>query len=153
MIFDRFGFELAHQVFAGRQNDGKSRMAVVAKLQQILGPEERSAAAKRLIILDGGVVNDSWRGRAAYRKEFVQAEGFVAIERCVGQSAGAGADRPRINGHAARPGAPDAVRPGDGKTGAELILPHSPQAKGREKRCNGRLGGTVGQGTASGGDQ
>ena len=105
MIFDRSGFELAHRVFEGNQNDGKSLVAMVAELQQILGPEERSAAAaKPLIILDGGVgtqpnlallrqhgwgylVNDSRRGRAVYRQEFVQAEGFVAITRRAGQSA------------------------------------------------------------------
>ena len=99
MIFDQYGFELAHQVFEGNQNDGKRLVAMVAELQQILGPEERSAtAAKPLIILDGGVgtqqnlallrqhgwgylVNDSRRVRAVYRKEFVQEEGFVVMER------------------------------------------------------------------------
>ncbi len=105
MIFDQYGFELAHRVFEGNQNDGKSLVTMVSELQQILGPEERSAdAAKPLIILDGGVgtqknltllrqhgwgylVNDSRRGRAVYRKEFLQAEGFVALERHAGQSA------------------------------------------------------------------
>ena len=105
MIFDQYGFELAHQVFEGNQNDGKRLVAMVAELQQILGPEERSAtAAKPLIILDGGVgtqqnlallrqhgwgylVNDSRRVRAVYRKEFVQEEGFVVMERHAGQSA------------------------------------------------------------------
>ena len=105
MIFDRYGFELAHRVFEGNQSDGKSLVAMVAELQQILGPQERSPdAAKPLIILDGGVgtqanlallrqhgwgylVNDSRRGRAAYRKEFMQAEGFVAMARHPGQSA------------------------------------------------------------------
>lgn len=105
MIFDQHGFELAHRVFEGNQNDGKSLVAMVVELQQILGPEERSPdAAKPLIILDGGVgtqknlallrqhgwgylVNDSRRGRAVYRKEFIQADGFVAMERRPGQSA------------------------------------------------------------------
>ena len=99
MIFDRYGFELAHRVFEGNQNDGKSLVAMVGELQQILGPQERIAgAAKPLIILDGGVgtpknlallrqhgwgylVNDSRRGRALYREEFIREEGFVAIER------------------------------------------------------------------------
>jgi len=122
MIFDRAGFELAHRVFAGQQNDGKSLVAMVAELQQILGPEERSAdAAKPLIILDGGVgtqpnlallrqhgwgylVNDSRRGRAVYRQEFVQAEGFVAIARRAGPRSSsaneaplASASRPRAS--------------------------------------------------------
>ena len=105
MIFDRYGFELAHRVFEGNQSDGKSLVTMVAELQQILGPQERSPdAAKPLIILDGGVgtqanlallrqhgwgylVNDSRRGRAVYRKEFMQAEGFVAMARHPGQSA------------------------------------------------------------------
>jgi hypothetical protein len=105
MIFDQPGFELAHRVFEGNQNEGKSLVAMVVELQQILGPEERSPdAAKPLIILDGGVgtqknlallrqhgwgylVNDSRRGRAVYRKEFIQADGFVAMERRPGQSA------------------------------------------------------------------
>ena len=105
MIFDRYGFELAHRVFEGQQHDGKSLVAMVVELQQILGPEERPAgAAKPLIILDGGVgtqknlallrqhgwgylVNDSRRGRAVYREQFVREEGFVAIERHAGQSA------------------------------------------------------------------
>jgi transposase len=105
MIFDRYGFELAHRVFAGNQNDGKSLVGMVAELQQIIGPEERpQGAAKPLIILDGGVgtqknlallrqhgwgylVNDSRRGRAAYREEFIREEEFVAIERHAGQSA------------------------------------------------------------------
>ena len=105
MIFDRYGFELAHRVFEGHQHDGKSLVAMVVELQAILGPDERPAgAAKPLIILDGGVatqqnlallrqhgwgylVNDSRRGRAVYREEFVREVGFAAIERRAGQSA------------------------------------------------------------------
>lgn len=104
MIFDRSGFELAHRVFEGNQNDGKSLVMMVGELQQMLGPEEGLAGmAKPLIILDGGVgtqknlallrqhgwgylVNDSRRGRAVYRKEFAREEGFVALERRAGQS-------------------------------------------------------------------
>jgi hypothetical protein len=105
MIFDQYGFELAHRVFEGNQNDGKSLVTMVTELQQILGPQEHpAAAAKPLIIMDGGVgaqqnlallrqhgwgclVNDSRRGRAVYRQEFLPAEGFVAVERQAGQSA------------------------------------------------------------------
>ena len=105
MIFDRYGFELAHRVFKGRQHDGKSLVAMVAELEQILGPDERTAGGEKpLIILDGGVgsqknlallrqhgwgylVNDSRRGRAVYREEFLREAEFVALERGTGQSA------------------------------------------------------------------
>ena len=104
MIFDRAGFELAHRVFAGNQHDGKSLVAMVEEMQQILGPEERSPdAAKPLIILDGGVgtqsnlallrrhgwgylVNDSRRGRTVYREEFAQEQDFVTLDRQPGQT-------------------------------------------------------------------
>jgi transposase len=104
MIFDQAGFELAHRVFAGNQNDGKSLVEMVEELQQILGPEERAkGAAKPLIILDGGVgtqanlallrlhgwgylVNDTRRGRSVYRKEFAAEEGFQDLARPAGQA-------------------------------------------------------------------
>ena len=104
MIFDRAGFELAHRVFEGNQNDGKSLVAMVEEMQQILGPEERPpGTAKPLIILDGGVgtqanlallrqhgwgylVNDSRRGRTVYRDEFAQAKDFVPLARQPGQA-------------------------------------------------------------------
>lgn len=104
MIFDQAGFELAHRVFAGNQHDGKSLVAMVEEMHQILGPEERPpGAAKPLIILDGGVgtqpnlallrqhgwgylVNDSRRGRAVYREEFASAQDFVTLARQPGQT-------------------------------------------------------------------
>ncbi len=93
MIFDQFGFELAHRVFEGSMHDGKSLMEMVHHFDAIRGDPE----AKPVIVLDGGIatkgnlkrlreegysylVNDSRRMRGAYREYFAQDELFREVQ-------------------------------------------------------------------------
>jgi transposase len=97
MVFDRRGFELAHRVFEGNQSDGKSLLHMIEEMDKLVAAAALPAAGP-LVLLDGGIatkanlallrknhyhylVNDSRRGRAAYRAEFLQEEQF----RLVGQ--------------------------------------------------------------------
>jgi transposase len=100
MVFDQRGCELVHQVFEGNQNDGKSLVAMIEALQQLVAAQPDlpapSGSAKPLVIVDAGVataenlrllrekgfhylVNDSRRGRSRYRKEFAQTDQFQAV--------------------------------------------------------------------------
>ena len=96
MVFDRRGFELAHRVFEGNQSDAKSLIHLLEEMDKLVPPStELNRTA--MVLLDGGIanadnlallreknyqylVNDSRRGRAAYRDEFLQAEHFAPIE-------------------------------------------------------------------------
>ena len=95
MVFDRRGFELAHRVFEGNQNDGKSLMHMIKAMDQLV-PSTLRPSQRSLVLLDGGIatkanlallrkehyhylVNDSRRGRASYRSEFLQEEQFTRV--------------------------------------------------------------------------
>ena len=95
MVFDRRGFELAHRVFEGNQSDGQSLLHMMEALAQlVLGAS--LPTNRPMVLLDGGIatqanlallrahnyhylVNDSRRGRAAYRAEFLKEEQFTPV--------------------------------------------------------------------------
>ena len=100
MVFDRRGFELAHRVFEGNQSDGKSLVYMLEEMDKLVPARPNQQA---LVLLDGGIatkanlallrkkhyhylVNDSRRGRAAYRAEFLQTEAFTAVSQRPDQS-------------------------------------------------------------------
>ena len=95
VVFDRRGFELAHQVFAGNQSDGKSLIRMVEEMDKLV-PVDSLEKRTSMVLLDGGIatranlgllrkkhyhylVNDSRRGRAAYRAEFLKEELFSRV--------------------------------------------------------------------------
>ena len=95
MVFDRRGFELAHRVFAGNQSDGKSLVHMLEEMDKLV-PSTTRQNTQSMVLLDGGIatkanlallrekkyhylVNDSRRGRAAYRDEFLKEELFTPI--------------------------------------------------------------------------
>ena len=95
VVFDRRGFELAHQVFAGNQSDGKSLVRMIEEMDKLV-PVDSLEKRTSMVLLDGGIatkanlgllrkkhyhylVNDSRRGRAAYRAEFLKEELFTRV--------------------------------------------------------------------------
>jgi transposase len=95
VVFDRRGFELAHQVFAGNQSDGKSLVRMIEEMDKLV-PVDSLEKRSSMVLLDGGIatkanrallrkkhyhylVNDSRRGRAAYRAEFLKEELFTRV--------------------------------------------------------------------------
>ena len=95
MVFDRRGFELAHRVFEGNQSDGKSLIHMIEEMDSLV-PPATPQSSRSMVLLDGGIatkanlallrqkhyhylVNDSRRGRAAYRAEFLKEEEFALI--------------------------------------------------------------------------
>jgi transposase len=95
MVFDRRGFELAHRVFEGHQSDGKSLIQMIEEMDKLV-PSPTPQGPPSMVLLDGGIatqsnlallrekhyhylVNDSRRGRGAYRAEFLRQEEFTRI--------------------------------------------------------------------------
>jgi len=95
MVFDRRGFELAHRVFEGNQSDGKSLIHMIEAMDKLV-PEAALQRERPMVLLDGGIatkanlallrehdyhylVNDSRRGRGAYRAEFLKEEQFSPV--------------------------------------------------------------------------
>ena len=102
MVFDRRGFELAHRVFEGNQSDGKSLVHMIEEMDQLV-PTAAPSGTGPVVLLDGGIatqanlallrqhhyhylVNDSRRGRVAYRAEFLQADQFTLVGQRSDQS-------------------------------------------------------------------
>ena len=100
MVFDRRGFELAHRVFEGNQSDGKSLIDMIEQMIKLVPDLWQKAP---LVLLDGGIatqanlallrdkkfhylVNDSRRGRSAYRNEFLEEDKFAPIQEREGKS-------------------------------------------------------------------
>ena len=95
MVFDTEGFELGHRIFAGNRSDSTTLLEMIGELDKAVGlPGERE---KTLIIMDGGIateqnvkllkeerfgylVNESRRGRGAYREQFLEQEGFEEVQ-------------------------------------------------------------------------
>ena len=95
MVFDTEGFELGHRIFAGNRSDSTTLLEMIGELDKAVGlPGERE---KTLIIMDGGIateqnvkllkeerfgylVNESRRGRGAYREQFLEQEGFEQVQ-------------------------------------------------------------------------
>jgi transposase len=97
MVFDRRGFELAHRVFEGHQSDSKSLLRMMEAMDQLV-PSTPLQRQRAMVLLDGGIatqanlallrekhyhylVNDSRRGRAAYRAEFLKEEQFALVSQ------------------------------------------------------------------------
>ena len=95
MVFDRRGFELAHRVFEGNQSDGKSLPDMLEEMDKLV-PSAPLTSGRSMVLLDGGIatkanlallrekqyhylVNDSRRGRATYRAEFLKEELFTPV--------------------------------------------------------------------------
>jgi transposase len=93
MVFDQFGFELAHQVFEGTRNDGKSLLDMIGSLNAAVADGQ----AKPLIVMDAGVatrknldllhthgfgylVNDSRGQRQRYLEAFREQKGFHTVQ-------------------------------------------------------------------------
>ena len=93
MVFDQHGFEMAHKVFEGNRNDGKSLVEMIADLNAIAA----SGKEKPLVVMDAGVatrknlnllrdhgfgylVNDSRGQRRRYREAFSGKRGFHVVQ-------------------------------------------------------------------------
>jgi transposase len=93
MVFDQYGFEMAHKVFEGTRNDGKSLVEMIGELNAAVAPGKQ----KPLVVMDGGVatrknlnllrqhgfgylVNDSRSQRQRYLKAFRQTQDFEVVE-------------------------------------------------------------------------
>jgi transposase len=93
MVFDQYGFEMAHKVFEGNRNDGKSLVDMIAELNATIAP----GTEKPLVVMDAGVatrknltllrghgfgylVNDSRGQRQRYLKEFRRSQSFQVVE-------------------------------------------------------------------------
>ena len=93
MVFDQYGFEMAHKVFEGNRNDGKSLVEMIVELNAAAEPDK----GKPLIVMDAGVatrknltllrehgfgylVNDSRGQRQRYREAFRQEQDFKVVQ-------------------------------------------------------------------------
>lgn len=92
MVFDQFGFEMAHKIFEGTMNDGRSLLSMIAQLKETAD----SDIDRPLVIMDGGIatrknlnllrehgfsylVNDSRRKRKVYQQEFREEDSFSPV--------------------------------------------------------------------------
>lgn len=92
MVFDQYGFEVAHKVFDGNQSDPKSLIDMIGELNASV-PE---GSSKPLVIMDAGIatadnlallrehgfgylVNDTRSQRKRYLEQFCQQEEFTVV--------------------------------------------------------------------------
>jgi len=95
MVFDEFGFELAHRTFQGNMSDSKSLLEMLDQLRAAGGSLDLAAGKRPLVIMDGGVataanrallrehgfdylVNESRPSRSKWRDRFA-AGGFKTV--------------------------------------------------------------------------
>lgn len=95
LVFDEYGFALAHHIFAGNTNDAKTLPEMVKAMQGLCQSDDLLEAITPTVIMDGGLatdankkllrangyhflVNDKRTRRGAWSKEFA-ADGFQAI--------------------------------------------------------------------------
>lgn len=93
MLFDQFGFEMAHKIFEGSMNDSKSLLQIIDELNATVG----EYTEKPLVVMDAGVatrknrkllrehgfgylVNDSRGQRKRYVAEFREHKQFDAVK-------------------------------------------------------------------------
>jgi len=93
MLFDQFGFEMAHKVFEGSMNDSKSLLKIIDELNAAVGERDE----KPLVVMDAGVatrknlkllrehgfgylVNDSRGQRKRYMAQFREQKHFRVVE-------------------------------------------------------------------------
>jgi transposase len=99
MVFDKDGFELAHKVFEGNRNDGKSLPEMVEEMERVVqkhDPQMIMQADKPLVIMDAGIandknlallrdkgfsylINDRRRGRVEFKDKFSEENEFTTI--------------------------------------------------------------------------
>lgn len=101
MVFDEYGFELAHEIFEGATNDSKTLGTMLDLLEKSAGED---LPARPLVILDGGtatkanrgllrdrgysyLVNETRTGRAKWSEEFSEDKSFELIPGRAGKSA------------------------------------------------------------------
>ncbi|MFZ4398144.1 MAG: IS1634 family transposase, partial [Kiritimatiellia bacterium] len=92
MVFDQFGFEMAHKIFEGNLNDGKSLVEMIGELSAVVA----DGAKKPLVVMDAGVasrknldllhkhgfgylVNDTRGQRSRYLAAFREQKGFQIV--------------------------------------------------------------------------
>ena len=92
MVFDQYGFEMAHKVFEGTRNDGKSLVEMIGELNAAVAPGKE----KPLVVMDAGVatrknlnllrehgfgylVNDTRGQRPRYLEAFREQQGFQIV--------------------------------------------------------------------------
>jgi transposase len=95
VVFDRYGFELAHEIFAGNQSDSTSMVTMVKRLEEV-AQADLTTNQKPLVIIDGGIAtkenrkmlkdadidflaNDSRPGRKKYADYFEDVKSFTEI--------------------------------------------------------------------------
>ena len=100
MLFDQFGFEMAHKTFEGSLNDSKSLVEMIGELNGACAQDKEKA----LVVMDAGVatrenldllhqhgfgylVNDSRRQRQRYHKQFCEQKGFRQVRGREGKPA------------------------------------------------------------------
>ena len=93
MVFDQYGFEMAHKVFEGTRNDGKSLVEMIGELNAAVAPGKE----KPLVVMDAGVatrknlnllrehgfgylVNDTRGQRQRYLEMFREQQGFQIVQ-------------------------------------------------------------------------
>jgi transposase len=92
MVFDQFGFEMAHKIFEGNLNDGKSLVEMIGELSAVVA----DGGKKPLVVMDAGVasrknlnllhthgfgylVNDTRGQRSRYLAAFREQKGFQIV--------------------------------------------------------------------------
>ncbi len=92
MVFDQFGFEMAHKIFEGNLNDGKSLVEMIGALNATVA----DGGKKPLVVMDAGVasrknlnllhthgfgylVNDTRGQRSRYLAAFREQKGFHIV--------------------------------------------------------------------------
>ena len=131
MVFDRQGYELAHEVWEGNLSDSKSLQKMLERLARVR-EESDLPAGSPLVVMDAGIanrknldllkaqhyrylVNDSRRGRKRYAEEFKQREEFKLVS-----------DRSQASAVRVR----KTIEP---QTGETLILCYSENRKAKEE--------------------
>jgi transposase len=104
VVFDEYGFELAHEVFEGGTSDSKTLETMVERLRKSVGQkEDLLGTIQPLVILDGGIatkanckflraqgwrylVNQTRTGRGKWAEQFADDSSFQLIEGRDGKS-------------------------------------------------------------------
>ena len=96
MVFDEFGFELAHQTFSGNTQDSTTLAFLVNTLKKLTDSDQELADAKPIVVVDAGIatkdnlrrlreegfsylVNASRQQREVYADHFRDDSGFEAV--------------------------------------------------------------------------
>ena len=102
MVFDEFGFEVAHRTFNGNMNDSESLLGMLEQLQRCSTDQELAGGVTPLVVMDAGLasaanrrllrrngfsylVNDTRGNRKQWREEFAAGD-FTEIRGTGGES-------------------------------------------------------------------